>query len=308
MTHRKPTQRLRELLARDQILVVPGAYDGLTARLIEEAGFEAVYMSGAGVSFARLGRPDLGLLTLTEMAQQAAYIAGATSLPVIADGDTGYGNAINVQRTIREYERAGVAAIQLEDQAFPKRCGHLAGKQLISVEEMIGKICAARAARQDPDFVIIARTDARSVLGLDAALRRAEAYLEAGADVLFIESPYTVEELAAVAETFPDVPLLANMVEGGNTPLLSAAELQQMGYKIVIFPNALTRRFAQAGLELLATLRREGTTISMLDRMLNFTRLNALFDIAHFQELEREFLPRPGTSGEEAAHASHDDH
>lgn len=287
----KPTQRLRELLTREQIIIAPGVYDGLTARLVEEAGFEAMYMTGAGISFTRLGQPDLGLLALMEMVQQAAYIAGATTLPVIADGDTGYGNAINVQRTIREYERAGVAAIQLEDQAFPKRCGHLAGKELITAEEMAGKIRAARAARQDADFVIIARTDARSVLGLDAALRRADIYLEAGADVLFIESPYSEEELQTVAEAFLDVPLLANMVEGGNTPSLSAADLQEMGYKIVIFPNSLTRRFAQAGLELLQTLRREGTTGPLLDRMLSFTQINELFDIERFWELEREFLP-----------------
>ena len=184
-----------------------------------------------------------------------------------------------------------MAAIQLEDQAFPKRCGHLAGKELITAEEMAGKIRAARAARQDADLVIIARTDARSVLGLDAALRRADIYLEAGADVLFIESPYSEEELQTVAEAFLDVPLLANMVEGGNTPSLSAADLQEMGYKIVIFPNSLTRRFAQAGLELLQTLRREGTTGPLLDRMLSFTQINESFDIERFWELEREVVP-----------------
>jgi methylisocitrate lyase len=292
---RRPTRRLRELLARDQILIAPGAYDGLTARLIEEAGFEAVYMSGAGSSFTKLGQPDLGLLSLTEMAQNATYIAGATALPVIADGDTGYGNAINVQRTVREYERSGVAAIQLEDQAFPKRCGHLSGKELISAEEMAGKVQAACAARQDPDFVIIARTDARSVLGLDEALRRAKLYLEAGADVIFVESPYSEMELRTVAKRFAGVPLLANMVEGGRTPLLSAQALQDMGYQIVIFPNSLTRRFARAGLNLLATLRTEGTTRLWLDQMLDFTEINDLFDIEHFRQLERNFLPAPNS-------------
>jgi methylisocitrate lyase len=288
----KSSTCLRELLARDEILVAPGAYDALTARLIQEAGFEAVYLSGAGVSFATLGLPDIGLLTLTEMANHVAYVANAVSLPVIADADTGYGNAINVQRTVREYQQAGAAAIQLEDQAFPKRCGHLAGKELIPAEEMVGKIRAAVDARTDPDFLIIARTDARAVTGLDDALRRAERYRRAGADILFIEAPESEQELRRIAEAFRGELLMANMVEGGKTPLLSASELYALGYKIVIFPNSLTRRFAKAGLTLLQTLRREGTTRSLLEQMLTFTELNELFGVERVRELEREFLPR----------------
>jgi carboxyvinyl-carboxyphosphonate phosphorylmutase len=288
----RPTTRLRERLARPEILVAPGAYDALLARLIGEAGFEAVYFSGAGASYSALGEPDLGLLTMTEMAAKAAGIARAVDLPVIADGDTGYGNAINVMRTVTEYERAGVAAIQLEDQQFPKRCGHLSGKELISSEEMVGKIRAACDARSDPDFLVVARTDARSVLGLDEALRRGEQYVAAGADVLFVESPRSVAELEAVGSHFAGVPLLANMVEGGQTPLLPARDLQALGFRLVIFPNALTRRIVFAARELLATLRADGTTAGLLDRMADFTELNRALGIERYRELEARYLPR----------------
>lgn len=283
---------LKSLFARDEILLAPGAYDAFTARLIQEAGFEAVYLSGAGISFSTLGQPDVGLLTLTEMATRAANVAAAVKLPLIADGDTGYGNAINVQRTIREYERAGVAAIQLEDQAFPKRCGHLAGKELISAKEMVGKIRAAIAARSDSNFMLIARTDARSVEGLDAALGRAEMYLHAGADILFVEAPESLAELRRIGETFRGAILMANIVEGGKTPLLSAPELSSLGFKFVIFPNSLTRRFARAGLELLGTLHRDGTTRAMLDQMMSFTEINEMLGIQGFRQLEKEFLPQ----------------
>jgi 2,3-dimethylmalate lyase len=284
---------LRQRLSRAEILVAPGAYDALTARLIEASGFEAVYLSGAGVSYTALGQPDLGLLTQTEMVGRVASVAEAVALPLIADGDTGYGSAVNLMRTVRHYEQAGAAAIQIEDQRFPKRCGHLSGKELLPAEEMAGKIRAARAARRSEEFLIIARTDARSVAGLDEAVRRGRNYVEAGADVLFVESPHSRDELQAIGHAFPNVPLLANMVEGGKTPLLGADELQAMGYSLVIFPNSLTRRFARAGLELLAELKARGSTDHLLDQMMPFAELNQLLGIERYRQLERTYLPPP---------------
>lgn len=285
----KPTTTLRHLLERQgQIVVAPGAYDAFTARLVEVSGFEAVYMSGASVSYTSLARPDIGLLSASEMAARAAQLAGATTLPVIADGDTGYGNALNVIRTVQEYERAGVAAIQLEDQDLPKKCGHLAGKTLISQAEMVGKIEAAVYARRDADFVLIARTDALAVEGLEAALARAQAYADAGADVIFVEAPGSVEEMQAINRAIQK-PTLANMVEKGRTPLLTAAELQALGYRLVIFPGALTRFFARAGLDFLAKLKKEGSTASQLNRMLGFDELNALLGLPEIQQLDRQF-------------------
>lgn len=285
----KPATVLRRLLMRTgKITVAPGAFDALTARLIEVSGFEAVYMTGAGVSYTSLARPDVGLLSLTEMATRAAQIASATSLPVIADGDTGYGNALNVIRTIQEYERAGVAAIQLEDQVSPKKCGHLAGKELISQAEMVGKIEAALYARRNPDFVLIARTDAIAVEGLEAALQRARAYADAGADVIFVEAPRSIEDMQAINKAI-DKPTLANMVEKGRTPLLNSLELAALGYRLVIFPGALTRLFARAGLDFLGKLRQDGTTATQLDRMLGFDELNSLLGLAEVQELDQRF-------------------
>jgi carboxyvinyl-carboxyphosphonate phosphorylmutase len=284
-----PRQKLRALLARTgQITLAPGAYDALTARLIEQSGFEAVYMTGAGVSYSSLAQPDLGLLSLTEMASRATQIVSATSLPVIADADTGYGNAINVLRTVQEYERSGVAALQLEDQVMPKRCGHMASKELISREEMVGKIRAAVYARRDPDLVIVARTDAIAVEGLEAALERAQAYEDAGADVSFVEAPRSVEEMRRINATLTR-PTLANMVEGGQTPLLPAAILAEVGYRLVIYPGALTRFFAKAGLEFLGRLREEGSTESQLDRMLSFEQLNDLLGLPQMRQLEQRF-------------------
>lgn len=281
---------LRERLSRRPILVAPGVYDALTARMVESCGFEAAFMSGAGVSYARLGRPDIGLLTMTEMVDAAAGIASAVNIPIIADGDNGHGNAINVMRTVRLFEAAGVAALLLEDQTLPKRCGHLAGKRVVSQEEMVGKLRAAQKARASRDFALIARTDARSILGLDATIQRAKAYLDAGADILFIEAPESERELAAIARAFPGVPLLANMVEGGKTPLLSAAELEALGYAVVIYPNALARRFVAAGRELLAGLKTAGSTHAFLDCMVMFSELNALVGLDEIIRLEREYV------------------
>lgn len=267
--------QLRALLARDRIVVAPGAYDALTARLVERAGFEAAYLSGAGVSYTHLALPDVGLVTLDEMLRRAEAICSAVSIPVLADGDTGFGNAINVQRTVRAYERAGLAGIQLEDQTFPKRCGHLDGKEVIEADEMVGKVRAAVDARGDADFVIVARTDAIATHGMEEALRRLRSYAEAGADVLFADGPPTLEHLATIPSALPR-PAMANMVEGGKTPLVPAAELERLGYRLVIFPNSLVRLLARTGATLLASLRATGTTAGARNDMLSFDELNDL--------------------------------
>lgn len=285
-------------LAASEILIVPGVYDALTARLVELAGFEAAYLSGAGVSYSSLARPDLGLVTQTEMVERLSRITHAVSLSIIADGDDGHGNALNLMRTVRMFERAGAQAIQIEDQKSPKRCGHLAGKRLISVAEMVGKIRAARRARSSSEFIIIARTDARGVVGLDAAIARARAYAEAGADALFVEAPRSRDELAAIAEALPTVPLVANMVEGGVTPPVSAAELQAMGYAMVLYPNTLTRRFVTAAREVLDDLRTRGTTADARYPLASFTELGDLLGRARLAELEDEFVPAATSPGD----------
>jgi 2-methylisocitrate lyase-like PEP mutase family enzyme len=234
-----PPARLRQLLAGPDMLVAPGAYDGITARLIEQAGFAAVYMTGAGTS-AAYGLPDYGLLTLTEMAANAARITGAVALPLIADADTGYGTELNVVRTVQQHERAGTAAIHIEDQVSPKRCGHLDGKAVVPLEEFTAKIRAAVATRRDPDFMIIARTDARSVAGFDAAIGRANAALAAGADMAFVESPETMEEVRAVPRLVAG-PCLLNMVWGGKTPQVDLRDAQAMGYRLAILPGVLLK-------------------------------------------------------------------
>ena len=231
----RATTTLRQMLNAPGIIVAPGAYDGLSARLVERQGFKAVYMTGAGTAASVLGQPDVGLTTLSEMTTHAANIANCVSLPVISDADTGYGNPLNVIRTVREYERAGVAGIHLEDQVFPKKCGHIAGKAVIPMKEFAEKIRAAAENRRDEDFVIIARTDARAVNGIDDAIERGLRYREAGADVIFVEAPTSREEIERVAREIK-APLLSNQVPGGKTPGLTVSELEQLGYKIVIFP------------------------------------------------------------------------
>ena len=231
-----PSSRLRALLAGPDLIQAPGAYDGITARLIEQAGFPAVYMTGAGTSVAR-GFPDYGLVTLSEMAENAGILARAVHVPVISDADTGYGNELNVTRTVREFEARGVAAIHIEDQVSPKRCGHLDGKEIVDCEEFVSKIRAALAARRDPDFMIIARTDATAVAGLDEAVDRANAALAVGADMIFLEAPRTIDELAAVPKRVKG-PCLLNVVPGGRTPSVSATDAQAMGYRLIIYPGA----------------------------------------------------------------------
>jgi 2-methylisocitrate lyase-like PEP mutase family enzyme len=281
---------MRERLSRREIVILPGVYDALTAHLVQAAGFEGAYLSGAGVSFSHLGQPDIGLVTLTEMTARVSAIAAAVSIPLLCDGDNGHGNAINTMRAVRLFEAAGARGIQLEDQTSPKRCGHLEGKTLVGAAEMVGKIRAACAARRTREFLIIGRTDARSVLGLDEAISRARAYREAGADVLFVEAPQSEDELRAIARSLPGVPLVANIVEGGRTPMLPAAELQEMGYRIVLYPNSLARRFVHAARELLGVLRAEGTTSSQRDRMVSFQEINELVGLPAIQKLEAEYL------------------
>ncbi len=286
-------RRLRDLLAGPPF-IAPGCYDALTALLIEREGFECAYLGGASVAFTRLGRPDIGLTTMSEMAEAVAQIRERVGIPVIVDGDNGFGNALNVRRTVAVYERMGASAIQIEDQTLPKRCGHLPGKRLIPVDEMLGKIRAALDARRDSATVIVARTDAIAVDGLDAALERAAAYAEAGADVLFVESPRDRAEFERVgSELGPRVPLLANMVEGGRSPLLSIDELGSLGFRLAIFPGAMVRVISKAGAEYLSTLRRDGTTRNMLGRMNDFGRLNAIIGTDEMLELGRRYAEDP---------------
>ena len=284
------TRRLRELLAGPDLVVAPGAYDGLSARLIAQAGFSLVYMTGFGTAASVLGQPDVGLLTMSEMVGRAAALAAVSGdLPLIADADTGYGNPINVRRTIREYEHAGVAGLHIEDQVWPKKCGHMEGKQVIPMDEMVQKIRAATDARQDPDFVIIARTDANAVNGLEDALLRGQAYREAGADVIFLEAPRSIAELQAIKQTFPDVPLLYNWAESGKTPLLSLAEIHALGFKLVIFPVSMLFAATYAMLELLEQLKRGETPSAYAERMVTFSQFTQNIGLPEIQDLERHY-------------------
>lgn len=269
--------QLRVRLRGDGVVVAPGVYDGLSALVASQAGFEALYLSGASIAYTRFGRSDVGLVSMTEVADTLGAIRERVETPIIVDADTGFGNALNVQRTVRLFERNGAAGIQLEDQSSPKRCGHLDGKALVSTAEMVGKIKAALDARRSDDTLIIARTDAIAVEGFDAAMERATRYLEAGCDTLFIEAPQSLDEMRSITSRFGKrVPLLANMVEGGKTPLLSAAELEKIGYRLVIFPGGLTRALAHAMTTYFASLKQNGTTAPFRDRMLDFASLNAL--------------------------------
>jgi len=279
----------RQMMAGKQIVVAPGAHDALTAKIIEQVGFSAVYMTGYGQAASHLGKPDVGLLTLTEMVARASNIVEAVNVPVIADADTGFGNAVNVMRTVREYEKAGVAAIQLEDQVAPKKCGHMTGRQVVSKEEMVGKIKAAVDVRTDPDLMIIARTDARTVHGIGEALERAKAYEEAGADILFIESPESVDEMKQITTSFK-VPVLANMVEGGRTPFLPVQELQGLGFDLVIFPTASTYLVTKALTRLMTVLKETGTTASLIPEMITFEEFNDLIGLTKIRELENMYV------------------
>lgn len=284
------TTTLREMMKKPGIIMVPGIYDAFTAKIAIAAGFDTVYMTGSGSSTGLLGKPDVGLLTMTEMTNNAARIVQAVNVPVIADADTGYGNAINLIRTIQEYERAEVAAVHIEDQMIPKKCGHMEGKRLVSVEEMVGKIRAAAEARRDPDFIIIARTDARALLGFDEAVRRANRYVEAGADMIFGEALQSREELAAFSKAVK-APLFTDSTEWGKTPLLKAKELEELGYKIVIFSTAALRVVHKAVAELMEELKRKGTQIDYLDRMKTRQETYELLGYPEFNKLESRYLP-----------------
>ena len=280
---------LRELFEAGEMVLAPGCYDALGARLVEEAGFSAAYMTGFGSAAARLGRPDVGLMTLSEMVDNARRIAQAVDIPVIADADTGYGNSINVIRTVREYEAAGVSAIHLEDQVMPKKCGHMSGKQVVPAREMAAKVSAAVAARRSPEFLIIARTDARAVEGLEAALSRARRYREAGADALFVEAPQSVDEIEAVGRAFPDVPLLFNYAEGGRTPPMSHARLRELGFALVIFPLSMLLSATAAMRAALTRIKADGTPIELLPSLLGFDEFLEFIGLSEIEELEQRF-------------------
>jgi 2-methylisocitrate lyase-like PEP mutase family enzyme len=277
--------RLRELLEAQELIVAPGVYDGISAALVAKLGFSAAYMTGAGVCASGYGLPDIGLVTLSEMAQRAAVLAGLLDIPLIADADTGYGSPINVVRTVREYERAGVAAIQLEDQVFPKRCGHLAGKDVIDADAFVLALRAAIDARRDPDTVIIARTDARALLGIDEAISRANRYADAGADVIFVEAPQSFEEIEQIAANV-DAPLLLNVVPGGLTPEVEHERLAELGYRIAIHPGAALAAVVPAAIEALSGLRAQSTALS---GMASPEAFFDLFGLTGWNELGRRY-------------------
>lgn len=283
----KATQ-LRHLLAKPGILVLPGVYDALSARLAALVGFEAIFTSGFGLSASALGLPDMGLMTMTESLNGVRHIVRGVDVPVVADMDTGYGNPLNVMRTVEECLSLGVAGIILEDQEWPKKCGHFPGKRVIPLEEHVQKLKAAIAARGRQDLVLIARTDAREPLGLDEAIRRGLAYRDTGADVIFIEAPRSVAELERIAQAIPDTILFANMIEGGKTPFLAAGELEQLGYKIVVYPLSALFSAAKAILETFRTLRERGTTTGA-PALLSFHEFEEVIGVSRFREFERRF-------------------
>jgi 2,3-dimethylmalate lyase len=284
--------RLRALLGSGQTIVAPGAFDPLAARLVEEAGFPAVYMTGFGTSAALIGRPDVGLLTMTEMAGNAGRIAACVDIPVIADADTGYGNPLNVIRTVGAYEAAGVAGIHIEDQVAPKKCGHMEGKQVIPAREMAEKVRAAVDARTQPEFVIIARTDARAVEGLAAAIERGRLYRDAGADVLFIEAVVSEAEAEEVARAFPDVPLLFNWAEGGKTPPIGLDRLTELGYRIVIFPIGTLLAATGAIRRILREIAQTGTPAGVMGELPSFSEFLDFIGLPEVRAVEQRYIAK----------------
>lgn len=281
---------LKQCLAQGEVILAPGVYDPLTALIASKQGFKALYLTGAGIAYTRLGRSDIGLVTMTEVAETVGLIRDRIDTPMIVDADNGHGNALNTQRTVRLYERAGANALQLEDQSLPKRCGHLTGKSLISCDEMVGKVKAAVDARASDETLIIARTDAIAVEGFEAALERAGRYAEAGADVLFVEAPRTREQLQGIASTLGTVrPLLANMVEGGHTPLHDAGNLGELGFRIVIFPGGIVRALARTATDYYASLRQHESNEPFRDRMYDFDTLNDVIETPELLELGRKY-------------------
>lgn len=280
---------LRDRLAQEEILVVPGVHDALSAKIAAQVGFEAIVMGGYAIAASRLGEPDVGYLSMSEMADALKTISRGVDIPVLADGDTGYGNALSAQRTIREYEMNGAAGILLEDQVWPKRCGHMAGKQVVDAKEHAAKLRAAADAKLNPDTLLIARTDSRAVLGLEAAIERGKLYLDSGADALFIEAPQNEKELEIIGKAFPDTILLANIVEGGRTPRLSTKELQDMGFSVVFYPCSLTYTVTKAVQDVLTALHRDGTTEKVADKMLSFSEFNQYIGLDTYNALDQKY-------------------
>ncbi len=292
---------LRARLSRPPILIAPGVYDPLTALIAEQAGFEALYVSGAAIAYTRLGRPDIGLVSMSEVVETVGLIRDRVGAHLVVDADTGYGNALNVERTVRLLERAGANAIQLEDQDFPKRCGHLDGKTLVSAREMVGKIKAAVDARASADTLIIARTDAVAAEDFDHAIERASLYREAGADMLFVEAPRQRDELGRIVELMGKAtPLMANMVEGGKTPVLPASELEALGFSFVIFPGGIVRALVKTAEEFYATLKTHGTTDPFRPRMFDFGALNELIGTPDLLERGKRYADETSAPGRKA--------
>ncbi|HEX6253874.1 MAG TPA: oxaloacetate decarboxylase [Nitrososphaera sp.] len=288
--HNKPRASLREQLEdRNKIIVLPGVFDALSAKIAEHVGFEAMFQTGYGSSAALLGMPDYGLLNSGETIDNAMRIIRAVRVPVLVDADTGYGNPLNVWRLVRDLESLGAAGIFLEDQVWPKRCGHMVGKDVISKDEYIPKLKAALDARQSKDFIIVARTDARAPIGLDEAIERGKAYRKAGADVIFVEAPRSVEELKKVANEIDDAPLVANMIEDGVTPNLSASELLKLGYQIAVFPLSAIYSATFAMRQVLTELKNTGTTKDARNIMVTFKDFNRFMDLDHFVDLEKRY-------------------
>lgn len=299
-SHAQKRARLAARFRQQELIIAPGMFEMISAKIADQLGFDCLYMTGYGTVASYLGLPDAGIATYSDMVGRVAQFAQVTSTPFIADGDTGYGGLLNVQHTVRGYEAAGASAIQLEDQQFPKKCGHMLGRRVVPVEEMVVKLRVAADSRVDPNFLIIARTDARTTNGLDDALRRGEAYLKAGADVLFIESPETVEEMERIGAAFRGVPLLANMVEGGRTPMLDARTLQAIGYRIAIFPALGFLAAAAACENAFSTLKATGSSVSVTTPLYDFQKMSALMGFGGVAEFDRKYLGM-----DDAAQASH---
>jgi methylisocitrate lyase len=285
----KKTSLFKRYILDPEILIMPGAHDALSARIIEKAGFKALAVGGYPATAALMGKPDISFLTLPEMVDHLARLTDTVDIPILVDGDTGHGGVLNVARTVREFERAGAAGLFIEDQVFPKRCGHMEGKQVVGREDMVAKIKAALNARKDPDLVITARTDALAVLGVDEAIERGNLYREAGADVIFVEAPRSVEEMRRINREI-DAPTLANMVEGGKTPFLPARELEAIGYNLVIYPVSATYAAAKAVTGLMEELKRTGTTSGFSERMWQFSEFSEFIGLEEFRRQERKYL------------------
>lgn len=285
----RKTERFQQLLHGHETFILPGAFDAMTARIVEETGFPAVYATGAGISNAQLGWADVGLTTLTEIAQVVSWMNDVTTVPIVVDADTGFGNAINMQRTVKVLERAGAAALQIEDQVMPKKCGHFSGKEIISTDEMVGKIKAALDAREDEQLAIIARTDALGVVGFEEAIARGNAYKEAGADAIFIEAPTTLEQLARITQEVPGIPHVVNLVEGGKTPLLTRQEAQQLGFRVMLCANTALRGAIQGASLAMQQLYNDESQQNVHPLICTWEERQRLFKLDEIQQKELEF-------------------